>query len=65
MTHTGDPATNARDAAERGAALDAALDRSRRDREAAAALQAAVEEQLRRSASTTWPRLAATRGRQA
>lgn len=43
--------------------LDAALDRSRRDREAAAALQAAVEEQLRRSTSS-WPHPPASRGRQ-
>jgi hypothetical protein len=45
------------------AVVDAALDRSRRDREAAAALQAAVEEQLRR-ASTSRPLAPAARGRQ-
>lgn len=45
------------------ARLDAAWDRSRRDREAAAALQAAVEEQLRRSA-IRWPQAPASRGRQ-
>ena len=37
------------------AAVDAALDRSRRDREAAAALQAAVEEQLRRRPALATP----------
>jgi hypothetical protein len=36
-------------------AVDAALDRSRRDREAAAALQAAVEEQLRRRPALATP----------
>lgn len=53
------PATPEADASR----LDAALDRSRRDREAAAALQAAVEEQLRRSTSR-WPQPPASRGRQ-
>ena len=44
--------------------VDAALDRSRRDREAAAALQAAIEEQLTRA--TPAPQLLhpAARGRQ-
>jgi hypothetical protein len=40
------------------AIVDAALDRSQRDREAAAALQAAIEEQLRRR-----PALATAPGR--
>lgn len=45
------------------AMVDAALDRSQRDREAAAALQAAVEELLRRGTATGRPAEPARYGR--